>query len=110
MEVVSLKPLSDETPDDIRIVHSTVLKLDLISNYWQRQASSCIEKYVSTCINRVTVGRKHNPDMDINIFWHIEKEVLAEDIKTLPDVEFIERLVKEQILLSPVFEQWVLGL
>lgn len=107
---VSLKPLSEETPDNIRIVHSTIEKLKLISNYWQYQASSCIEKYVNTCINRVKIGRRHNPDLDMNGFWQMEKEVLEEDIVTLPNVEFIERLVKEEILTSDVFEQWVLGL
>lgn len=107
---VGLKTISMDTPDNIRIVHSTIERLELISNYWQQQASRCIDKYVSTCMNRVIVGRKHNPDLDINVFWQVEKEVLMEDIKILPDVEFIERLVKEDILKSDKFERWVLGL
>lgn len=107
---VSLKPLSEETPDNIRIVQYTIVKLQLISNYWQQQANRCIEKYVSTCINRITVGRKHNPDMDINAFWQMEMEVLAEDIATLPDVEFMDRLVKEEILKSDEFKHWMLVL
>lgn len=107
---VGLKTISKDTPDNIRIVHSTIERLELISNYWQQQASRCIDKYVSTCMNRVIVGRKHNPDLDINVFWQVEKEVLMEDIKILPDVEFMERLVKEDILKSDKFERWVLGL
>lgn len=110
MVKVLLKPLSAETPDNIRIVKSTIVKLDLISNYWQHQASLCIEKYVNTCINRVTVGRRHKPDMDINLFWQMEKEVLEEDIATLPIVEFVDRMVKEEILKSDVYEHWVLEL
>lgn len=110
MVVVSLKPLSEDAADNIRIVNSTIAKLHLISNYWQHQASRCIDKYVNTCINRVKIGRKHNPDMDINAFWQMEKDVLTEDVESLLDVEFIERLVKEQILASHEFENWVLGL
>lgn len=107
---VSLKPLPEDAPDNIRIVNTTIAKLKLIRNYWQHQASRCIDKYVNTCINRVKVGRKHNPDMDMNAFWQIEKDVLTEDVESLLDVEFIERLVKEQILASHEFEIWVLGL
>lgn len=110
MVVVSLKPLSEDAPDNIRIVNTTIVKLKLIGNYWQHQASRCIDKYVNTCINRVKVGRKHNPDMDMKAFWQTEKDVLAEDVESLLDVEFIERLVKEQILVSHEFENWVLGL
>lgn len=110
MVEVGLKRLAEDTPDNIRIVHTTIEKLELISNYWQQQASRCIEKYVNTCLNRVTVDRKHKADMDINLFWQMEKEVLAEDVKTLPNVEFIERLVKEEILKSDVYEHWVLGM
>lgn len=110
MVAVGLKPLSEKAPDNNRIVHSTIEKLELIRNYWQQQASRCMEKYVNTCINCVTAWRKHNPDMDMKELWLIGKELLKEDITTLPNIEFIERLVKEEILISEVFEQWVLGL
>lgn len=109
MVTISLKPLPEGTPDNIRIAHTTIAKLELINNYWQHQASRCIEKYVNTCINCVTVGRKHKADMDINLFWQMEKEVLVEDVATLTEVEFVERLVKEEILQSDVFEHWVLS-
>lgn len=110
MVMVCLKSISEDVPDNIRIIRSTIVKLELISKYWQYQASRCIEKYVNTCINQVKVWRKHDSDMDINVFWQMGKEVLAEDIKTLLDVEFMDRLVKEEILKSVIFEHWVLGL
>lgn len=110
MVTVSLKPLLEDTPNNIRIVHSTISNLKLISKYWQHQASRSIEKYINNCINRVPKLHNYYPCMVMSELWQIEKEALVDDIAALPDVEFIERMVKEEILHSRVFESWVVGL
>lgn len=107
---ISLKSITDETPDNVRIVHSTIRKLQLIELYWRAKAKDTIKSFVNQCISRVNVRRKYDKNISAADIWKEEREVLAGDIGYLKDSNSIKKLVYQKIIVSDVFERWFVAL
>lgn len=107
---LSLKNITDETPENVRIVNLTIRKLKLIELYWRAKAKDLMRSFVSKCIIRVNVRRKNDKNISAADVWKEEKEVLAGEIEYLKDSNSIEKLVYQNIIVSNEFEKWFIAL
>lgn len=107
---ISLKSITEKTPENVRIVHSTIRKLELIELYWRAKAKDLVRSFVNRCICIVNVRRKYDKNISATDVWKEEKEVLAGEIGYLKDSNSIDKLVYQNIIVSDVFERWFVAL
>lgn len=107
---ISLKNITDETPENVRIVYSTIRNLELIDLYWRAKAKELVMSFVNQCISRVNVRRKYDKNISAADVWKEEKEILVDVVGNLKDSNSIEKLVFQNIIVSDDFEKWFIAL
>lgn len=104
---VTLKPAAAGDSDPVKLVKSTVMKLGLVSKYWQTAADNTMRRLVLHLESEYK-NVYEQKQISKSVFWSEQKNVLVEEINSMTDVDFITRFVYANVIVSKDFQNWVM--
>jgi len=102
---LTLKPISEDDSESVRLAKSTTEKLELIKKYWQPKAEQTLNGICKQFVNQYRVIKKKPSFED-----HYEQQimVLKMSIEDSSSVEAIPNIVRKTVMTSQLFTLWMI--